>query len=63
MRSTCDAPNSLAVHPLMVAEAPSERAARLGGTGVLKLTIIVDTWVSDHYGDPHDEVHSPRPAA
>ncbi|WEO99958.1 hypothetical protein A6P39_041350 [Streptomyces sp. FXJ1.172] len=24
----------------------------------LKLTIIVDTWVSDHYGDPHAEVHS-----
>lgn len=26
----------------------------------LKLTIIVDTWVSDHYGDPHVKVHSHR---
>ena len=29
----------------------------------LKLTIIVDTWVSDRYGDPHAEVHPHHPAA
>ncbi|WP_030948285.1 IS110 family transposase [Streptomyces sp. NRRL S-646] len=29
----------------------------------LKLTIIVDTWVSDHYGDPHAEAHTHHPAA
>ncbi|MFE1852089.1 hypothetical protein [Streptomyces sp. NPDC059489] len=28
-----------------------------------KLTIIVDTWVSGHYGDPHAEVHAPHSAA
>ncbi|MFI7143201.1 hypothetical protein ACIBQ5_37590 [Streptomyces massasporeus] len=28
-----------------------------------KLTITVDTWVSDHYGDPHAEVQSHHPAA
>lgn len=29
----------------------------------LKLPIIVDTWVSDQYGDPHVEVHPHHPAA
>jgi len=29
----------------------------------LKLTIIVDTWASGHYGDPHAEVHAPHSAA
>ncbi|EST36212.1 S41 family peptidase [Streptomyces roseochromogenus] len=33
----------------------------LGVRIALKLTFIVDTWVSDHYGDPHAEVHSHRP--
>ncbi|MBX9365341.1 hypothetical protein [Streptomyces sp. WAC04114] len=33
------------------------------GRTALKLTLIVDTWVSDHYGDPHAEVHSHHPAA
>ncbi|MFE4821307.1 hypothetical protein ACFRFU_33675 [Streptomyces sp. NPDC056704] len=28
----------------------------------LKLPIIVDTWVSDQYGDPHVEVHPHHPA-
>jgi hypothetical protein len=31
--------------------------------GSLKLTFIVDTWVSDHYGDPHVEGHPNHPAA
>ncbi|MEV0185887.1 hypothetical protein AB0I54_42480 [Streptomyces sp. NPDC050625] len=27
------------------------------------MTITVDTWVSDHYGDPHAEIHPHRPTA
>jgi hypothetical protein len=29
----------------------------------LEPTIVVDTWVSDHCGDPHAEVHPHHPAA
>ncbi|MFF0033354.1 hypothetical protein ACFYS7_35250 [Streptomyces avermitilis] len=29
----------------------------------IKLTLLVDTWVSDHYGDPHVEVHPHHSAA